>query len=449
MTILDSYKSILDSLGYTCDKEGLIGTKNPATGRSTPSTIDGKRLVLPTRDWLNNGFGEDYMAFHPLSESLASRGTSEVQQHMQRHARALITYYVHTLASNLLRVAVDPSLHADLPPDCSEYLRKLQKVDKDKNIVKVLDDVFIAATKKNRLVTLYLKAGGTYDGKKVNRLCVIRFPLLEILDSDSDDVCGVKVSAKHRKIISDLLRLIVPFGDSPEEYSAGTNTRVAPYLHAFLLAYHKIATQLNRCVRRYGKPMQLPLTEIPLYSEKMVAKLSDFHGDIAPLRGNQGDTRNVNEDGSLEPKSEVKTEQSTVQATTTKPAEAKPAVQVVNSRQPETAPKSTGNMKDVLNSVRPQQPQQMVNTGVQMVGQPSYMQYPQQNPAMPSWLVGQQQMAPQQMNPFAQAVAGVHQVAQQPIVQGYMQPTTGYMQYPQQQQPVYGGVMPPNINGLL
>ncbi|MFO5890782.1 hypothetical protein ACLBSJ_33815, partial [Klebsiella pneumoniae] len=40
-----------------------------------------------------------------------------------------------------------------------------------------------------RCVSVYLKANGKFDGKTVNRICVIRFPIVEDLYS-KDDILG-------------------------------------------------------------------------------------------------------------------------------------------------------------------------------------------------------------------------------------------------------------------
>ena len=176
------YNQALPSMRYGVDKEGLISITT-ATGQLSPAEVEGKRLVLPTKARLKEGFGDAFQAWHPLSETMARRGTSPVMQHMQRNARAQLSFTYIYLAQQLLRVAADRELHKELPPteDCNEFLNKMQLAD-DK-LVKIFDRLVQAASEKKRLITLYLKNGGTYAGKKVNRLAVIRFPLIELLET--------------------------------------------------------------------------------------------------------------------------------------------------------------------------------------------------------------------------------------------------------------------------
>lgn len=121
--ILDSYKAVLPSFFMETDEEGYISISNPI-GTVAPATADGKRLVLPTDKFLRKGFGEDFQPFHPLSESLSRRGTSPVMQYLQRAAKSRISYVVSYMAEELLHVAADKSLHKDLPPDSTDFLKE-------------------------------------------------------------------------------------------------------------------------------------------------------------------------------------------------------------------------------------------------------------------------------------------------------------------------------------
>lgn len=422
--INEFYREVLESMHYSVDDEGLISTMTP-TGTAKAATIEGMRLVLPTKEWLKKGFGEDYQPFHPLSEAISRRGTSPVLQHMQRNARAQLAFVFVTLATELLKVAADQSLHKDLPPSCSDFLRKLSNADK--KLLPILDNLIRAATKKNRLITVFLKNGGQIDGKKVNRLCTIRFPIIEALDGEDNNVLGVEIRPKQRQALSNLLRLIVPLGDSPEEYSAGSNNRVAPYLHAFLQAYHKIASQLDRIITRYGKPMDLPIKSFKLYPVESLDLFSELYDQVPVLRGNQGEVEEtVEEEVPVEGK--AKSAQDVFDAMN-KPPVAKPAtpaasasVTVVGGEQQHAQPAraaaassapepGTISIRDLMDSMRPQQPAMSPN-GVSIVGgmQPSTTipvmgGYPVQDPLRPSWLVGNQPQMQQQVHPFASAMA--------------------------------------------
>lgn len=403
--ILDFYKSVLTALPYSVDEAGLISTLNP-TGSMVPAMVEGRRLVLPTQEWMRNGFGEDYQPFHPLGEQLSRKGTSPVLQHMQKSAKAVLAHSFITMATEMLKVAADQSLHKDLPPSCKDYLKKVKDADKD--TVAAFGKVMAAALKKNKLLTVYLKHGGKHDGKVVNRLCVIRWPLLELLDGPDDDVLGVKfTNKKHRATISALLRLIMPFGDT-EEYSAGSINRVAPYFHSFLQAYLKAAEQMNKIIHRYAQPMAIPITEFKLYSEKDVNHLADFYDDLPTLRGNEGGVDEVDDETAPAP------------ASAEKPVERQHAA----SRPAAVVAEAEGGMSmaDFLKSVNPMHGQQQ--PAPSPYGQPTSSPYGY-DPTRPAWLVGnapQQQQA--QQSPFAQAINVAAPQQQQPAPYG-----SGYSNY--------------------
>lgn len=296
---LACYNSILPSFSCIPDEDGLIDSVNP-TGTKKPATIGGATLVLPTQARLRKGFPEEMLPFHPLCESMARQGTSPVIQYLQRAAKAYIAYSVVTMAQHLLEIACDKTLHKDLPPDCLDFLVKLADVDTDKNIKTVFTNLISAATKKNRLVTVYLKNGGTFNGSKVNRSCIIRIPVMEDLQQKGKTVLGVGVSEKQRRILIALFKLIVPFGDNPEEYSYGTTSRQAPYLQCLLVAYAKITKVLNQCINNYGVPLQLPIKPIPTYDPEIINTFEKarMEVEIPALRGNEGGSKETAEEAS-------------------------------------------------------------------------------------------------------------------------------------------------------
>ncbi|MFO5574878.1 hypothetical protein ACLBPA_29540, partial [Klebsiella pneumoniae] len=65
----------------------------------------------------------------------------------------------------------------------------------------------------NRVVSVYLKANGKFDGKTVHRICVIRFPIVEDLYS-KDDILGVNVPKKQHPRLLVLFKLVVLFVDT-------------------------------------------------------------------------------------------------------------------------------------------------------------------------------------------------------------------------------------------
>lgn len=432
--ILDSYKQALTAFSLVVEDDGLISQKLP-TGTLAPIKVDGRRLVLPTKEWQRKGYGEDYQPFHPGCEVMSREGTSPVIQMLQRQAKACITHALFMMSSGLLAVAAAKATHKDLPIECTDFLKKLANVDdatKD-----LFEKLVAAAVKKNRLMTLYLKNGGKFDGKKVNRSAIIRFPIMEELQSDSKDVLGVVVPKKQRPSLVALFKLVVPFGDNPEEYSYGTTNRVAPYYTCLLTAYHKIATVLNQLINTYAVKLNIPVKPIELYDLSIIETVSKHYADIPAYSGNEGKSdlqpEEASETGAIAKKALSKTVESVpvnnsvpkekVQQVTRNSVAASTAVAVNEGRK-------AASMSDFLNAVNPQTPQQFnmqqpntnMNTGfvpVNFVNNQQPQQFVQNNPipqnyapinpfapapvAAPNWMGGGQPQQQGPVNPFLAA----------------------------------------------
>ena len=92
MKLTEIYRQILKALHITAGPEGLLSYE--AIDSVEPIIIkdDGKnkRLVLPTRDVLDNCDWDNYIAFHPLSEHL-NRGVSPVMNTLVKTATLRLT----------------------------------------------------------------------------------------------------------------------------------------------------------------------------------------------------------------------------------------------------------------------------------------------------------------------------------------------------------------------
>lgn len=395
-TIQDFYKQVLTALSHRVESDDLITFVEP-DGNTRPATVEGRRLVLPTKARLKSGFDDELQPFHPIAENIARKGASPVLANMQRVARALIAHNFTVIAENLLAVASEPSLHKDLPPECSEYLKKVPHADK--KCLQNFQELVKKAVSKNALITLYLKNGGKLQGEKVNRLCVVRFPIMDHLEGDDDTVLGVKLRKKDKKTIAALLHYILPFGDDPEEYSAGSNSKVAPFLDAFLKAYLNVGKQINKLIHRYNKPLAMEMTPLELHYEESLEHLRDYYDKLPSLRGNEGSlTKGEEEEAASAPQPPAQPPQPGYGGQPQQPATPPPP--------PPTAPqqsgKSTISLDEFLGRGRQPQPAPVYNQPPQppAYGYPQPPQPPMYNqaPPQPGYAYPQQPQAgyPQQ-----------------------------------------------------
>ncbi|ABY62958.1 hypothetical protein ST201phi2-1p126 [Pseudomonas phage 201phi2-1] len=358
---LASYNAILPAFSIVADDDGRLSQKNPL-GTLAPLSIGGQRLVLPSKAWLKKGFGEDHVPFHPLCEVMSREGTSPVIQLLQRQAKAVISYNVFSLLQGLMKVAVDKESHKDLPIECTDFLKKLSNADK--TTAELLDKLLSAATKKNRLLTVYLKNGGKFDGKKVNRSAIIRFPIMEDLQADqtNTNVLGVTIPKKQRPTLIALFKLVLPFGDNPEEYSFGTVARVAPYYTALLTAYHKIATVLNQSINTYGEKLNIPVRPIELFDLDCIDEFSKIYNELPALNGNEGTTKEQDLEASetVVPKKQLRATETVAQVARN---ENKPVETLTEALV--TRGSNGASMDDFMKAINPQ---------------PQFNQYPQATP---------------------------------------------------------------------
>ena len=365
--ILTSYEQSLNALSLVVDDEGLVSQKHP-TGTLTPMKVEGRRLVLPTKAWQRKGYGEDYQPYHPGCEVMSREGTSPVIQMLQRQTKASLAHALVSMGQGLLQVAVDKDTHKDLPLECTDFLKKLSNVDKSTK--EVFEKLIGAAVKKNRLITVYLKNGGTYEGKKVNRSCVIRFPIIEDLKADLKDtnVLGVTVPKKQRPNIIALFDLLVPNGELAEEYSYGTVARVAPYFISLLTAFHKVASVLNTSIEKYAKKLNIPVKPFELYELDICDTVVKHYIDIPPYSGNEGKTDTQPEEASETVSVAKKAVAAKTQAEKPREVLAQPTRNaVVVDTKTAPAPSKTGlaSMADFMSATQPQAQQTGFNQGFQ------------------------------------------------------------------------------------
>lgn len=432
LTILDFYKKVLHALNFQIEDGDLISFVGP-DGGVRPTTVDGRRLVLPTEKLMRDGFGDDFQPFHPICENIARKGASPVLATLQRTAKAMVAYYINELAEQLLTVAADSSLHKDLPPECSEYLKKVPQADK--KTLSAFKELMKRAIAKNQLITFYLKNGGKYQGDKVNRMCVVRFPIMVLLETEEDSVLGVKLRKKDKKTISALLHYVVPFGEDPEEYSAGSDSRVAPFFDAFLKAYAKIAKQINKLVHRYAKPLNLDMKSINLGYEKGLEDLGQFYDKLPSLRGNEG--------ALAKGESEAPTPAPTAAPQPTQPAPTQPAPAPQGAPAPQPQPQHSNTMTvdEFLGRGQPQTPPPQYNQPVQGYGQANYGGQPIGGYGQPQQMgYGNYNMPPQQAS-FGMGY-GQPQPEPNPYTQAVQMFGHGRSQQQPPAQPTYGQPLP-------
>lgn len=288
MKLTEVYRSILAGLHITATPEGLLNYD--AFDGPVPLTvkIDGKekRLALPTREVLEAADWDSVCPFHPLSEHL-NRGTSPVMNALVKIGMLRQTEVISSLIMQLTELAADSKRHAAMSPKAQKILSVLPNIDK--KTVEVFSDVLrkVDMSPDRRLISIYLKRKGVYKGV-TSRVCVVTFPIFDQLSDPDRKIWGVQLRKKDVEALEALLQYILPDLDSPETYSAPSDSKAAPYFESFLDAYEKVATQLNSVINVNRKELTLvEKLKAPLW-ENVTDDLLTHRSEIPALEGNKG-----------------------------------------------------------------------------------------------------------------------------------------------------------------
>jgi len=120
MDLVKLYEEIAVSANLISDKEGNLSLKT-IDGEINPATIGGKRIVLPTREQLDNGDPEATVIFHPFSENL-SRGPSEVLDRLTKAFAIRLEDGIACMISKLLELSASEKEHAQLRGEQLEFM---------------------------------------------------------------------------------------------------------------------------------------------------------------------------------------------------------------------------------------------------------------------------------------------------------------------------------------
>lgn len=447
MHLQDFYRQVLKAVNVEVGADDRLYTNY---GERKPLLVNDQPLYFPSPELLRAGVAPGQFVFHPLSESLVRASESEVFSKLRSLVTYRLTVSISLLVAGYLDLGLNTSRHRSLPPNAHAVLSSVSDVDAKvpAAFAEILTRTDIDSPE--RLLGLYAKRGGTYRGEKYPQVMMAVFPLYEALEeTDDGTVFGVSLRKKDIRILTDVIRYILPGLEDRETYSAPSSNRTTPMFHALLSAFAKIAKQINKLVNLHRDFLEDPSAiEIPMDWLEELDEISQWAGQIPNLPGNEGINPNAARTESI---------QAAIPAYGNAPA-AVPSVPVAPSN--EIRRDSDGiDLDDLLRKTRPQmpgyqpmmpqpmQPVQYVTRGGYAVQPPpqqvpygypqQYGGYPQQQPQM---------MQPQAAVPWANTQNGVVVATQtNPPMQ---QPQAGLtrggyaIQQPPQMQPMGGAYRP-------
>ena len=105
MQLLELYKEILATAGMIVNENGLISQPEGLKEEETvygPAILEGKRLVLPTRERLRSADFKNEILFNPMSENSMEKGESVVITKLRTMCSVRINVTIFSLVRNRL-----------------------------------------------------------------------------------------------------------------------------------------------------------------------------------------------------------------------------------------------------------------------------------------------------------------------------------------------------------
>lgn len=241
------YRSILMFSGMKADDQGYVS--NNLNGKLEPAIVNSLRLVLPTDHNLRNFNPSEKMVFHPLTENIL-RGESDVIGKLKKSINIKLNFTIGVIAQSLLNLIASPEQHGNLNSEQSEILTIVSNAD-EKSVTDFISQMVsgIRNDPERLFVNIYLKRGGTVNGKRYSRAGIVTFPFYEKLKNDE----VTKIRVKDKEPFKQLFQFMFPNLDNVEEYNFGSESNVAPYLEALMMTSAQIASRLNDLCITYNK----------------------------------------------------------------------------------------------------------------------------------------------------------------------------------------------------
>ena len=290
MKLMSFYRAILSAANLVADDAGFISTV--AANGNIPFSVGQKRLVLPTKEHMQNPDKSEIVLFHPLNESIL-KGESDVLARFRWNMSLVLNHKLHELMSHLIQLAASPGEHSKLKPDQMELLRGLGEAD-EKTLINwrlLLKAMPLGNTDKN-FVHFFIKRNGLVNGRNHLRVCVTTFPLYKELLTSENTVYGVKVRKKDHQIFKSLLESVLPNLDKDGFYNQGSVGETAPTIEALMRGLIGVASHVNAIIDLFEDV--IPELKEYTYDDSWVEHLNNVEKFAAEVRmipmqaGNEG-----------------------------------------------------------------------------------------------------------------------------------------------------------------
>jgi hypothetical protein len=290
MKIIELYRHLLATGSLSADEEGMISAS--MQGITVPFTVDGKRMVLPTRENMASEDKTAIVLFHPLSENVW-RNESSVLEKFRMAINTNLNWVLGGLCSELLHLVTSQPMHAKIPPDLAGILSCITGADEQTfttfNAIKTAMGI---GNKDKCFAHMFLKKNGKIGSRTYTRAAIVSFPLYAELKGEGKQVFGVKVRPKDKLALQQLLKFVVPGIDKANSFDRGSESDVAPFLDALMKGLLGLAGNVNTLVSEYEQFIDQP--ELYIYNDQWIEVFDNLAQMLPQIRmipmqsGNEG-----------------------------------------------------------------------------------------------------------------------------------------------------------------
>ena len=280
MKMLEFYKKAISLGDLIADPQGMLSHQIPGTNRDNALTITSKRVVLPTKENLDNPDWSNRMAFHPLVENQIGSESLIHERFRWAVNRAVNLRFSYILVA-IARICKEEFVEKrnTLGAEYAGIWNATSKAD-DKfyqNVVKIIDE-------HPTFIHTVIHRGMKVGDKQWRVGCEVFFPVLEELIATKDrEIQKVKLRVSDVETLKNLYELIFPNSSVKNFYTGGDDSTYSPSLFAQLRATDKLYAQLNNFFKTLNE----------------ITEDADFIRDTSWIQTILSDSKELNEEAQL------------------------------------------------------------------------------------------------------------------------------------------------------
>lgn len=312
MNLIEFYTKVLNNVGITVSEDGYCYIPNGDD--QVMMVVEGKPLVLPTKEHLESVYAEDdegemtisKLPFNPLNEDIV-KGDSSSLKKLKHLIEYKLGHTVAALGESLLVLASNETLQKKANMEVCKFLAEITKAQ-NQGIKKLVDEksidnwcaLYENTVKTNRkLVNIYLKKKGKYNNETYNRLGVLSSDVYDILLNAVKDepVVNVKLRNKDITIFKILIKYILGELDKDNQICVGSNDSESPAFIALFSLYIKVITRTNKLLshlKYVNKEVSDSYIVNDLITEKELEHVDNFKPELMQIPNDNDLVRTFN-----------------------------------------------------------------------------------------------------------------------------------------------------------